>query len=271
MVSQSQDNWSIQTFESLLNSQLFFYIISILFIFTLVSIPATSAQQDFCPAVAVQDASMACYQCYQTRNCNQDERCIKAQCCLAKCHPACGGRVGSECSRYSCACENENTGGGVDGDGLEDNTWIVIIGVLVVLGGGLALGIKKFSTHKVSEKEEEKNEKEQTRYILQLSTDHVTVTPDSPARLNVTAWKIVGSRSPAPAPEAAITLTVAAGNEGLSVSPSSGTGSVQVTISLVSQVAKSPVLVTVTASAGKSSVSSQVVVDIPAEYLMEFF
>ena len=81
----------------------------------------------------------------------------------------------------------------------------------------------------------------------------------------------MGTSPPAPAPEAAITLTVPAGNEGLSVQPASGTGSVEASVALVSQVAKSPVLITVTATAGKSSVTAQVTVEIPAEYLMEFF
>jgi len=152
-----------------------------------------------------------------------------------------------------------------------DGIWIVIIGMLVILVGGLALGTKKFGKQKNSEKIDERNKKEQIRYILQLSTDRVTVTPDSPAKLEVTAWKVVDSRPPVPAPEAAITLAITAGNEGLSVTPTSGTGSVQATITLLSQVSKSPVLVTVTASAKNSSVSSQVTVEIPAEYLMEFF
>jgi UDP-N-acetylmuramoylalanine-D-glutamate ligase len=46
---------------------------------------------------------------------------------------------------------------------------------------------------------------------------------------------------------------------------------VEASVALVSQVAKSPVLITVTATAGKSSVTAQVTVEIPAEYLMEFF
>jgi len=157
----------------------------------------------------------------------------------------------------------------------DDNSWVVIIGAIAVIGGGLAIGAKKLAGGKgkqpSGEKKKEKKEQEKVRYILQLSADRVTVTPAAPAHLTVTAWKIVGTSPPAPAPEASITLTVPAGNEGLSVQPASGTGSVEAGIALVSQVAKSPVLITVTASAGKSSVSAQVTVEIPAEYLMEFF
>jgi hypothetical protein len=139
----------------------------------------------------------------------------------------------------------------------------------------LAIGARKLAGGKgekdTREKKKKEKEPEKVRYILQLSKDRVTITPEATAHLKVTAWKIVGENPPAPAPEAGITLTLPAGNEGLSIQPASGTGSVETSIALVSQVSKSPVSITVTASAGKSSVSAQVTVEIPAEYLMEFF
>ena len=157
----------------------------------------------------------------------------------------------------------------------DDNSWIVIIGAIAVIGGGLAIGAKKLAGGKgektSGEKKKKEKEPEKVRYILQLSSDRLTVTPDSTGHLKVTAWKIVGESPLAPAPEAALTLTVPAGNDALSVRPNSGTGSVDAIVALVDQVAKSPVPITVTAAAGKSSVSSQVMVEIPHEYLMEFF
>ncbi|HPA07893.1 MAG: hypothetical protein KA094_01430 [Methanoregulaceae archaeon] len=189
-------------------------------------------------------------------------------------NPVQGFATGS-CSSGGGAVVPTVSGGSVAPES-DDNSWVVIIGAIAVIGGGLAIGAKKLAGGKGEKdtrekKKKEKKEPEKVRYILQLSTDRVTVTPDSAASLKVTAWKIVGTSPPAPAPEAAITLTVPAGNEGLSVQPASGTGSVEASVALVSQVAKSPVLITVTASAGKSSVSAQVTVEIPAEYLMEFF
>lgn len=176
----------------------------------------------------------------------------------------------SVCSKYGISCGSTGTGPTPPPD--DDNSWIVIIGAIAIIGGGLAIGAKKLgSKGKPTSDDKKKKEKEKVRYILQLSTDHVTVTPEATAHLKVTAWKIAGESPPAPAPEAAITLTLPAGNEGLSIQPASGTGSVETSVALVSQVAKSPVMITVTASAGKSSVSAQVTVEIPAEYLMEFF
>ncbi|HUU75691.1 MAG TPA: hypothetical protein VMW63_06330 [Methanoregulaceae archaeon] len=181
------------------------------------------------------------------------------------------------CSKYGISCGSGGTGSDTTPPG-DDNTWIVIVGALVIIGGGLAVGAKVLgkSKEKGTEpvtpgKKKEKKEKEQVRYILQLSADHLTVTKDAPAHLTVTAWKISGNTPPAPAPEAALTLTVPADDKGLSVQPASGNGSVTSGVSLVSQVSKNPVTITVTASAGKSSVSAQVTVEIPADYVIEFF
>jgi len=148
MVFRVQDNCPIESLDVILSSHLFFYYPCSFYLCS-IFIPITSAQQNFCPASAAEDASMACYECYQTHTCNQDERCIKAQCCLAKCYPACGGRTGPECSRYSCACKGEGSSDEVVGDGMGDGIWIVIIGMLVILVGGLALGTKNLASRKI--------------------------------------------------------------------------------------------------------------------------
>jgi len=184
------------------------------------------------------------------------------------------GFATGSCSKGGGAVPPTVSGGSVTPES-DDNSWVVIIGAIAVIGGGLAIGARKLAGGKgekdTGEKKKKEKEPGKVRYILQLSNDRVTVTPDSNARLKVTAWKIVGENPPAPAPEAAISLTIPAGSEGLSVQPASGTGSMETSIALVSQVAKSPVPITVTATAGKSSVTAQVTVEIPAEYLMEFF
>ncbi|MEM2124275.1 MAG: hypothetical protein QXL43_02935 [Methanolinea sp.] len=153
----------------------------------------------------------------------------------------------------------------------------MVIGALVVIGAGIGIGAQVVGRQKAKraassrKREQKKEEEENVRYILQVSADHVTVTPDSPALLRVTTWKIVGESPPVPAPETTITITVPPGSEGLSVSPSTGAGSVESGISISSPVEKSPVLLTVTAAVGTSSVSTQVRVEIPREYIMEFF
>jgi hypothetical protein len=155
--------------------------------------------------------------------------------------------------------------------------WVVIVGALAVLGAAgfagakLLGGKKKTAAAGKPEEKKKKKEQEKVRYILQLSTDRLTVTADATAHLTVTAWKIIGDTPSAPAPEAAITLTIPPEDRGLSVQPPSGQGTVEASVSLVSQVSRNPVTITVTASAGKSSISSTVTVEIPADYVMEFF
>jgi hypothetical protein len=172
------------------------------------------------------------------------------------------------------ACSLGSTGTGPAPPPEDETPWTVIIGAGALIGAGLVLGAKKLGAKgkpAPDDKKKEEREEEKVRYILQLSTDHLTVTPETAARLKVTAWKVVGTRPPAPAPEAAIALSVPAGNEGLSVRPASGTGSVEAVVALTSAVSTSPVVITVTASVGKSAESAPVTVEIPAEYLMEFF
>lgn len=173
----------------------------------------------------------------------------------------------------ACSTGSTRTGSSPQPDD-DNNTWIVIIGAAAIIGAGAVIGAKKLGAKGKTipeKKKKEENGEEKVRYILQLSSDHLTVTPDTPASLKVTAWKVIGTRPPAPAPEAAITLAAPAGGGGLSIQPASGTGSVEVVIALANGVRTSPVIITVTAAVGKSAESAPVTVDIPAEYLMEFF
>ncbi|HIH27657.1 MAG TPA: hypothetical protein HA256_06765 [Methanoregulaceae archaeon] len=231
-----------------------------------------------CPPAAEDEMSQLYINAVRSRgeggscdaNCEQLYAQMERRACEYAATGVCYSCDPATCAKYGISCGSTGTGPTPPPD--DDNSWIVIIGAIAVIGGGLAIGAKKLgSKGKPTSDDKKKKEKEKVRYILQISTERLTVTPDASAHLKVTAWKIVGENPPAPAPEATITLKVPAGNEGLSIQPASGTGSVEASVALVSQVSKSPVMITVTATAGKSSVSAQVTVEIPAEYLMEFF
>ena len=109
------------------------WVFFIVFAFFLLSLAPTSAQSDFCPGSVTMDASASCLECAQTKTCNQDERCMRAQCCLCRCYPqCCYKQPDTDCSRYSCSCDD---GGSLSPDGGEgDGTFIVIIGTLLIVG-----------------------------------------------------------------------------------------------------------------------------------------
>lgn len=71
-------------------------------------------------------------------------------------------------------------------------------------------------------------------------------------------------------PEAALILMVP-DDEGLSIQPESGNRSVDAAFSLISRVSKNPVIINAKAMVGRRSVSAWVTVEIPNDYLMEFF
>lgn len=206
---------------------------------------------------------------------------VPVPCCPENGMPCSGGAdcINGICQKTDCKgpfsqCDCDVISSSPHGG--EGISWIVLIGALVVIGAGIGIGAQVLGRQKAKRaaprgKKEQKEDKEKVRYILQLSSDHVTVTPDSPALLRITTWKVIGENPPVPAPEATITLTVPPGTEGLSVSPASGAGFIETRIYLSSPIGKSPVFLTVSASVGKSSESTQVRVEIPKEYIMEFF
>jgi len=153
-----------------------------------------------------------------------------------------------------------------------DITWIVVIGVVCVLGvgGGLVIkGRQKKSLETPKEKEKEK--KKPSVYILQLSTDRMTVGPDNPGQLTVTVWKQEPNGSLRQAPEASIRIPVPAAYSGLKVVPSAGQGTLTTQVRIEGAIKAGEVPLTVTAGAAGSSESAQVTVVIEQDYVMEFF
>ena len=248
-------------------------IISLIFVSVLA--PGAWAQSDpnFCPGDQFMSAQEACLSCAQTRTCNQDTRCIRATCCLQKCYPACAVYTSYDCSGISCSCD---VGGG-------DLTWIVVVGVgaLVVIGGAIAVSrgkrkdtppaVKPAPVKPEPGKKDEKEKKEATQYILQLSNDVVKIGKDSPAKVIITVWKQVGNAAPVLAPEAAIMLSIKPENEGVKVIPSKGQGKLESTFSLVGTASATELTCTVTASAGKTGTSAVIRITVDQQMHMEFY
>jgi hypothetical protein len=141
------------------------------------------------------DASAACLECAKTKTCTQDERCLRAQCCLCRCYPnCCFQQAETDCSRFSCSY---NDGGSVSPDGNGDGTFIILIGGLLA-AGGIGAAVLKARNKPAAPvqkgtalKKEEEKEKKAVRYVLQLSKDMVRVSGDKPDSFSVTVWKLL--------------------------------------------------------------------------------
>jgi hypothetical protein len=154
------------------------------------------------------------------------------------------------------------------------------IGVAVIAVGGAIL-INRSKTPEsppappplqkpqVRKKEERKEEKKPSRYILQLSTDRLSIEPGQPANLVVSVWKQMGTQPPQRAPEAAISLTVPA-DSGLIIIPSSGQGELRAQVSGGDAMNSGEFPLTVTASARGSTQEATVMVTIKEDYVMRF-
>ena len=103
----------------------------------------------------------------------------------------------------------------------------IAAGASVLKGRSLAPVILK--TLPIRTEKEKEREKEKVQYILQLSTDSITVESEKPGDFTVTVWKKVGTQPPQGAPEAEIRLTPPTG-AGLIVNPSVGQGQMSVQV-----------------------------------------
>ncbi|MCA1915167.1 hypothetical protein [Methanospirillum hungatei] len=199
------------------------------------------------------DASAACLECAQTKTCTQDERCMRAQCCLCRCYPqCCYKQPDTDCSRFSCSC---NDGGSVPPDRNGDGTFIILIGGLLVAGaiGAAVLKTRKKPAEPVQKdsglKKEEKKEQKLVRYVLQLSKDTVRVSGDKNDSFTVTIWKLLETGEYIKQPGAPIQVS-GPSIPGLLVHPNSGMGTLQVTVSLSKPVPVTSAELTISASAG---------------------
>lgn len=185
-------------------------------------------------------------------------------------------------STTNVAAGNENTGTGKKST-LDDISWVVVIGGIVVagivlIGGGLVLKGRtkppdvtpaKSTKPGTGKDKEEKEEKKSSRYILQLSTDRLSIEPGKPANLMVTVWKQVGSQLPQQASEAGISLTLPA-EAGLIITPSSGQGHLNAQVRAGDAITSGEFPLTVTATARGSTQEATVMVSIKEDYVMRF-
>jgi hypothetical protein len=158
--------------------------------------------------------------------------------------------------------------------------WTVVIGPLAAvaaMAAALALAAAAAKAKKKKEPDDgkpdkEKKKKKQQQYILQLSVGEIRLTPDKPAKLTVTAWRVdTDTGSYARAPEAALSIAVNPDVKGLTASPLSGNGQIICDLSLTDTPDASEASLHITASAAGSSTSAEVKLALETALEMEFF
>ena len=148
-----------------------------------------------------------------------------------------------------------------------DTPWILVIGAIGVLGVGAVIGAKLLGGKKPApvtpgtagqkdEKEKEKKKEESVTYILQLSANDVSVTPDEPVSLSVAIWKKVGDSPPVPEPGAVVTVENPA-DSGLLVTPLTGNSPLKAEIALAGEMKRPSVILGITATAGGTDKESR--------------
>ncbi|MGV8118389.1 MAG: hypothetical protein AB2L14_01370 [Candidatus Xenobiia bacterium LiM19] len=157
--------------------------------------------------------------------------------------------------------------------------WTVVIGPLAAVAAiaaalALAAAAAKAKKKKPDDgkPDREKKKKKQQQYILQLSVGEIRLTPDKPAKLTVTAWKVDSDTgSYARAPEAALAITVNPAVKSLNASPLSGNGQIICDLSLTDMPDASEASLHITSSAGGSSTAADVRLTLETAVEMEFF
>ncbi|MCP4440811.1 MAG: hypothetical protein GY810_17965 [Aureispira sp.] len=154
-------------------------------------------------------------------------------------------------------------------DDEDDLPWGVIFGTL---GGLLVAGIiarmrKKekgdAKAPKTDEKGAPKKKKERVKYILEISREHILLTPDKAEAVRVKAWKI-SAKGKREAPNATIRLSCA--DPAVEIKPKRGKGELQVAIKLVGTPLQENVPIEVTAKAGQKSTQATIHVKVKAGY-----
>jgi len=164
---------------------------------------------------------------------------------------------------------------------IDPGPWNIIIGGIAAVAAmaaaiALAAAAAKANAKKKKPEDEkpdkEKKKKKQQQYILQLSVGEIRLTPDKPAKLTVTAWRVDSETGGYErAPEAALTITVNPAVKGLSASPLTGSGQIVCDLSLEDRPDVNDASLHITASAEGSSTSADVKLELETAVEMEFF
>ncbi len=240
--------------------------------------PEIQYNQNFCPTVALSYVQSECSNCYQTKSCATDEKCIRANCWLSKCM-GCGGEYSSEkCDRYaiSCGSPDDNSPPDItitqvpdinpnpppdDGDG----GWVLVVGGLAALAAAAIAAIRKMQG-----KPKKEGEKPRTTYILQLSKNEVSVSTKKTDSFYAKAWIVDETGQYTPASSALLSVSVSSPVDGLAFSPASGMGEISVTISLSKPINVKTATLNVKGQVGVSSISGSVTVHIEPELQVGF-
>lgn len=99
-------------------------------------------------------------------------------------------------------------------------------------------------------------------YVVQVSSQSVTVTPERGAELAIKAWKSVDGRPWAPAPEVQIALSFSPPDPLVRVAPAQGSGEMRATISADALAAAGMRTLTIVGVAPAARTSAQVHVDV---------
>ncbi|MCJ7549874.1 MAG: hypothetical protein MUQ30_09360 [Anaerolineae bacterium] len=102
----------------------------------------------------------------------------------------------------------------------------------------------------------------ETHYVVQVSSQSVIVTPEQSAALAIKAWKSVNGTPWTPAPEVQIGLSMSPDSSDLQVSPRTGNGEMQVSLTVDETAMAGIRTLTIAGTAPASRTSAQVQVDV---------
>jgi hypothetical protein len=109
---------------------------------------------------------------------------------------------------------------------------------------------------------EQPDEEPPTRYVVQVSSQKVTVKPEEEAGLALKAWKTVGGAPWTPAPEVQIRLSFSSPDPSVRVSPQEGSGEMRARISVDEDAVAGVRTLTVIGTAPEAQTSAEIQVDV---------
>jgi hypothetical protein len=188
------------------------------------------------------------------------------------------------CLKFAVSSDSGPTGPGDS----EEIPWGLVVGIggaAAVIAAAVAAAIKaaankknkaksKTTTppHKTQNKEKKNEPKQPIVYVLQLSSDHLKVTENSPAGLTVQVWKVdPKTKTCQPATEAVIETSPPAGLPMLRLSGRTSPGRLDCQLQLGGQVQINEAVLHVRAQAGGSNHGADVRLTFDNPITMEFY